>query len=236
MKKLWILFLVFAVVILFASCKSTEVAQEQAPEPQVAAPVATVEPPAAEPVAEETIDTSKGYIEIDLIKGIIPGVLYQLNLAEGQNPTVRAVAISGNRAGSDLINGKDPSMEGIRFVFELNEYVAFNVDSDVKDNLMVFAVPHRTNPADYDDHFFEAIPDNMVFLGLNAPEEGTDWGEFCLNPDYNNEGYYDLVFTDGIHPVAMVLTRFYKEGQVENISDEKLEQLMVQAAEDAKKL
>ncbi len=235
MKKLWVLYLIFAVVLVFASCKSTEVAAEPAPEPQVTT-VAAPEQPAAEPVAEETVGTSKGYFEIDLLKGIVPGVLYQLNLAEGQEPIVRAVALSGNRAGSDLVNGKDPSMDGIRFVFELNEYVSFNVDSDVKDNLMVFAVPHRSNPSDYDDTFFQAIPDNMQFVGLNAPEEGSDWGDLFLNPDFNADGYYDLVFTDGIRPVAMVLTRFYKEGTVENISDEELERLMSQAAEDAKKL
>ena len=227
--------MVIMLMLLFASCKTTENV-EPVQEVQVA-PVAVEEPKAEEPVVEEKTDIpAKGYLTIDLIKGIVPGVLYQLNISDGQEPVVKAVALCGNQAGS-AINERDPSIDNIRFVFELSEWVSVRVDSEVKDNLMVFAVPHNSNPSVYDDHYFEAIPDNWTFVGLNAPENaGDSWGDFYLTPDFSKEGFYDLVFTDGISPVAMVVTRFYNEGVIKDISDAELEKFMSEAAEEAKKL
>ena len=233
MKKLCIVALVISLMFMFVACKTTENAE---PAPQVSQPAAVEEPAAQEPVEEETLDISKGYLTIDPLKGFVPGVLYQLNISDGQEPVVKAVALGGNQAGSS-INEKDPSIDNIRFVFELNEWVSVRVDSEVKDNLMVFAVPHNSDPSVYDDHFFEAIPDNWTFVGLNDPEDpSSSWGDFFLSPDFSKAGFYDLVFTDGISPVAMVLVRFYDEGTIRDISDSELEKFMSEAAEEAKKL
>lgn len=234
MKKICLLLLV--IVVLFVSCKTTENVEPAVQQTQVTS-ASVEEPKAAEPVVEEQVAIpAKGYLTIDLLKGIIPGVLYQLNISDGQEPVVKAVALAGNRAGSE-VNKREPSIENIRFVFEINEWVEVMVSSEVKDNLMVFAVPHNADPVIYDDKYFQAIPDNMQFVGLNAPEDPSEsWGSFYLNPDFNKAGFYDLVFTDGISPVAMVLVRFYDDGFISDISDEELEKFMSQTAEDAKKL
>ena len=235
MRKIGLFVLAIVFMLLFASCKTTENV-EPVQEVKVA-PATIEEPKAEEPVVEEKTDIpAKGYLTIDLIKGIVPGVLYQLNMSEGQEPVVRAVALGGNQAGNK-INEREPSIDNIRFVFELSEWVEVRVDSDVKDSLMLFAVPHNSDPAVYDDSYFEAIPDNMTYVGLNAPEgDDPNWGSFYLSTDFSKAGFYDLVFTDGIRPVAMILTRFYEEGTIRDISDEQLESFMSQAAEDAKKL
>ncbi|MBQ4500350.1 MAG: hypothetical protein II962_00780, partial [Spirochaetales bacterium] len=127
MRKLFEITLILVMLFALVACKTTETldANEPAQQPEVAS-VAEPEPVAAAPEPEPE---QKGLPVFDPLKGVLPGVLYQLNPVEGQEPVVRAVSLSGNRA-VDEINKREPSIDNIRFVFELNEWIGITADSD----------------------------------------------------------------------------------------------------------
>ena len=233
MKKLFEITLVLIMLFALVACKTTETldANEPAPEPApVAAPAS--EP---EPVAAVTEPEQKGLPVFDPIKGVVPGVLYQLNPVEGQEPVIKAVSLSGNRVGSEAINGKDPSIDNIRFVFELNEWIAITADSEKKDGQFVVIIPHAKDPNFYTEDSLQAIPDNASYVNLDPTDEGMIFGETYVY-EFNNPGFYDLVFADNAKPVALILIRLFEEGQLGTISDSELEKYMTEAAEEAKRL
>ena len=52
------------------------------------------------------------------------------------------------------------------------------------------------------------------------------WGDFNLNPEEHKAGYYDFVFTYEGKAIAVLLTYFYNEGELNGKSGAKLEALM----------
>ena len=232
MKKLFEITLVLIMLFALVACKTTETldANEPAPQPEVA-PVAEPEPVAAAPEPEPE---QKGLPVFDPLKGVLPGVLYQLNPVEGQEPVVRAVALSGNRAG-DEINKREPSTDNIRFVFELSEWIGIWVDSDKKDSLFAVILPHTKDPDFYTLDSLQAIPDNASYVNLELTEEGKIYGETYII-SINNPGFYDIVIADNAKPVALILIKAFNEGEIEGISDEQLDKYMKDAAAEAKNL
>ncbi len=55
-------------------------------------------------------------------------------------------------------------------------------------------------------------------------EEGSAWASMYVNPDNAEPGYYDFVFTYEDKVFATMLTKFYKEHELDK-SDEELEKL-----------
>ena len=230
MKRLFEITLVLIMLFALVACKTTETLDANEPAPQPA-PTPVSEP---EPVAAETAPEQKGIPVFDPIKGVIPGVLYQLNPVEGQEPVIKAVSLAGNRAG-DEINRRELSVDNIRFVFELNEWISITADSEKKDGQFVVILPHAKDPDFYTEDSLQAIPDNASYVNLDPTDEGMIFGETYVY-DFNNPGFYDLVFADNAKPVALILIRLFEEGQVEGISDAELEKYMTDAAEEAKSL
>lgn len=230
MKKLFEITLVLIMLFALVACKTTETldANEPATEP---APVAVSEP---EPVAAEPEPEQKGLPVFDPLKGVLPGVLYQLNPVEGQEPVVRAVSLSGNRAG-DEINNREPSIDNIRFVFEINEYIGIWADTDKKDSLFAVIMPHAKDPNFYTEDSLQAIPDNSSYVNLDLTEEGKVYGETYIYP-VNNPGFYDIVIADNAKPVALILIKAFREGEISDFSDSQLEKYMTDAAAEAKSL
>ena len=242
MKKLFVLGIVLIVMFSFVGCATTEVEEEKV---ETVAPAPVEEQPVAEePVVEEKAEESaKGYLEFDPIKGLVPGVLYQLNLEEGKEPVVKGVALAGNQAGSS-INEKEPSVEGLRFVFSKQEWITVKVDSTLtsdefssyfEEGLWAFVVPHEDNPASLDAVWFEGAMDIPVpYSPLYLTDDGIVWDTYVW---YTFEpGFFDLIFTYKTKPVAMVLLRIYAEDVLTELTDEQLQTFMDEATEEAKQL
>jgi hypothetical protein len=158
---------------------------------------------------------------------MVPGKLYQLNLEEGEDPIIRGIHLAGNIAGSTEWNQKDPGTEGIRCIFELNEWVEIYPDTDAADDLKVWVLKHGENGNSYEDvKFSDEMPGFAAELSLEYSDEESPWGSFYLNPEDAETGYYDLVFTRGGKAAAMVLTHFYEEGGLREKSDSDLDKIM----------
>lgn len=168
---------------------------------------------------------------------VIPGVLYALNLKDGEKPVVRGVRLSGNLAGTgeeNSVNQKPISDSDIRFIFELNEWISVIPDTDKTSGLWVYIVPHREDPEDFTESFISALSDDTPKVGLEKPEEdGQLWGELYVHPDYWSAGDYDLVFADGLKPVARVYLKLYSENELTVKSDSELEKMMTDAKKAA---
>ena len=167
----------------------------------------------------------------------LTGKLNIINLDDRDPSVLRGVAIKGNHAGSndgikDGINGKESSLTDVRCIFELNEWVYFYPDTDKEYALRVWVLKHRDDQEYYNTaKFSDLMPNFATYCDLHYPvdEEKPDeyeWGSFYLNPDECEPGYYDFVFTYEGKAIAVLLTRFYAEGELSGKSDAELEALM----------
>ena len=146
---------------------------------------------------------------------------------------LRGVTINGNRVGSNLdINGKEASLTDVRCVFELSEWVSFYPDTDAEYYLRVWVLKHRDDQDYYKDcKFSDLMPNFAAYCDLHYPvdaedPENSEWGSFYLNPDDNEAGYYDFVFTYEGKAIAVLQTRFYKMDSIAGLSGADLIALM----------
>lgn len=160
---------------------------------------------------------------------MVPGKLYFATPADGSQPVIHKVWITGNRAGTTEFNSKAPATEGLRCIFELNEYVDFYLESDAGYDLKVWVLKHRDDQSYYETaQFADQMPDFASYVILHSPEDdpADSWGSFYLNPDEHAAGLYDFVFTHEGKYVASMVTRFYNEGELEGKSDDELASMM----------
>ena len=238
MNKLFALFLTITLLVLFVACATTEVVEE--PVAVEAAPAPESEPVAEEPAAvEEPAPVAKDiYLRYDPVKGMIPGVLYQLNLEEGQEPIVRGISLSGNGAGSDKINNRAPSTDNIRFIFGINEWIYVVLDTDKTEDLFGFIVAHGNDPVVYNESaFIESLydSDKASYSPFWVNENGAvAWDTYVFST--NDPGFFDLVICYEEKPVAMVVLRIYPDEALNDFSDEQLESFMKEATEEAKQV
>ena len=160
----------------------------------------------------------------------------KVNLIEldDRDPSIlRGVRIVGNSVGtSEDINGKKSSLTDVRCIFTMNEWVEFYPDTDAEYYLRVWVIKHRDDQEYYNTcKFSDLVPNFATYCDLHYPvdEENPDeyqWGSFCLNPDDCEPGYYDFVFTYEGKAIAVLQTRFYKDGEISGKSDAELEKLM----------
>lgn len=158
---------------------------------------------------------------------LLPGELWQL---DPDAPVVRGLKLAGNRAGTAEFNDREPAAKDIRCIFETNEYIEITPDTDEKEGLAVWVFAHKDDPEAYRDAVFSEEAEGYaayVELKLDPEAEpGSAWGEFYLHPEECEPGYYDLVFTLNGKATAVVLTRFYSDGELSDKSDDALTQLM----------
>ena len=74
---------------------------------------------------------------------LVLGKLYFVNVQEGEQPVMTALSLYGDRCGSKAFNSKPYSSEGIRSVFELNEWVEFNPQASVGSGIKVMVFSHK---------------------------------------------------------------------------------------------
>ena len=202
MKKLLLALIAVSLVLALAACGKK-------PEP-----------------TDGTKDSQGGQTE----QAMVPGTLNPINVKEGEKPALKGLRLTGNRAGSGEAGGfndKPYAKEGIRCIFELDEWVEIYPELEKTGSISVWVFTHREDQSSYEKlTFSDALQGLATFVELNKPENKVDsWGSFYLNPSEVKEGYYDLVFTVDGKAAASVLTRFYKPEELNGKSDTELEQI-----------
>ena len=162
------------------------------------------------------------------------GKLYFIPNEDGTAPAIGKIRIAGNRSGTEQFNAKDPSAEGIRCIFELNEYLSFYPESDQTSDMKVWFFKHKEDQSYYAKNKCSDLTPGFVQVSdlYKDPdaEEGAPWAETYLNPDECEPGLYDLVFTHSGKAFATMLARFVEDAGLSDKSDEELEKLQSEVA------
>ena len=163
---------------------------------------------------------------------MVLGKLYFVNLKEGEQPVMTGLRLLGNHCGTEDFNNKPYAAEGIRSVFELNEWVEFYPQTNAEKGLKVMVFKHNADQSFYlKNTLNDKTPGYIQECDLNKDPEATNpWGSFYLNPEEVNPGLYDFVFLNNNKVFATMLTNFYKNDELSEKSDAELEQLMTQRA------
>lgn len=198
MKKLVCLILALIMLAALAAC---------GPKP------GPVEPTAApnEGDREESLD--------NLTEGKPGNLLY--SAFAGRYPGLKALALSGNVAGSAEFNSREPAQEGIRYIFELNEWVEFSlVCEETQGDLAACVFAHRALSKYKEFNAGEALWSEEFEL---AP---VIEGSFYLDPEETRPGWYDLIFTVDGKIVSLTYLKMYAPGELSGLNDKQLYDLM----------
>ena len=160
------------------------------------------------------------------------GKLYFANLKEGEKPVMTGLSLFGNRCGSEDFNHKPYAAEGIRSVFELDEWIEFHPQASAGTGIKVMVFKHKADHTFYQKNALnDETPDYVQALELNRDpeaEESEQWGSFYLHPEEVEPGYYDFVFMYNNKVFATMATRFFKPEVIYEKPDAELEKLMKQ--------
>lgn len=164
---------------------------------------------------------------------MVLGKLYFVNFEEGEQPVMTALSLFGDRCGSEAFNKKPYATEGIRCVFELNEWIEFYPQASAGSGIKVMVFKHKADQGLYlEKPLNDETPGYVLEYGLskNPDEDDTyHWSSFYLNPDEVDPGYYDFVFVYNDKVFATMPTLFFKEDEISDKSDSELERLMTQS-------
>ena len=228
--------IILTALLALSACGNNSPAQTAAAQTTAAAETTAAQ--AANDTAANTGADSGSSNTGKTAEAMIPGRLYQLNLKDGEKPVIKGVTLDGGSAGayrnsddpSDWINGRPLSDKDIRCIFETQEWISIIIDSDKTAGLSAYIIEHRDDPADYVDSFIAALSDNVPKTDLIKPDDPDDvwgyWGEMYMSSDDWKAGDYDLVFTDGLKPVARVLLKIYNDTELSGKSDDELNSIM----------
>jgi hypothetical protein len=164
---------------------------------------------------------------------MLPGKLYFIELDDRNWSVLRGVKICGNVCGSTEFNfSREKGTDGIRCIFQKNEWVEFYPDTDATYGIKVWILEHREDQRSYETtQFSDLMPGFVQYCDLRYPEDEENpdewqWGAFYLNNDDYKPGYYDFVFVYEGKAIAKMITYFYADGEIQNKSDADLEKLM----------
>lgn len=239
MKRILCIPLAAAMLLSFAACGGKDASSSGSDASQQTSAASQQETTAVVAATDATLISSTESGTTEVKAALIPGTLYQLNKDESQEPVITGVSLDGNQVGTTEggVNGKPTAAEGVRFVFEQNEWISITLESTQKSGVTAYIVPHSDDPETYADTFVANLQENVATVELNAPEStedgNTSWGETYVHKDYWQEGDYDLVFTSGAKPIARMLLKIYPEGGLKGKSDADLQQLMSSAIDAA---
>ena len=129
----------------------------------------------------------------DAQKAMIPGKLNFVNLKDGEQPVMTALTLKGNQVGSAEWNDRKPATEGIRCIFNLNEWIEFYPVSNAEYGIKVWIIKHKDDQSYYLKNKMRDITPGFVQGGdiRKDPdaEEGSAWGSMYVNPDNAEPGY-----------------------------------------------
>ena len=161
---------------------------------------------------------------------MVLGKLNYVNLKEGEQPIMTGLTLAGNRCGAKEFNNKPAATEGIRAVFELDEWVEFYPETNAGTGIKVMVFKHNADQGFYlKNALNDETPGYIQELDLNKDpdaEENAHWGSFYLHPEEDEPGFYDFVFLYNNKVFATMLTKFYKPEELSEKSDSELEKLM----------
>ena len=164
---------------------------------------------------------------------MVLGKLYFVNVKEGEKPIMTALSLFGNRCGSESFNHKPYAAEGIRSVFELDEWIEFYPQASAGSGIKVMVFKHQEDQGFYlKSSLNDKTSGYIQELDLNKDPEGDEtslWGSFYLHPEEVEPGYYDFVFIYKNKVFATMLTHFFKPNEIYEKSDSELEKLMSQS-------
>ena len=164
---------------------------------------------------------------------MVLGKLYFVNVKEGEKPIMTALSLFGNRCGSESFNHKPYAAEGIRSVFELDEWIEFYPKANAESGIKVMVFKHQEDQGIYlKNSLNDKTPGYIQELDLSKDPEGDEtslWGSFYLHPEEVEPGYYDFVFIYKNKVFATMLTHFFKPNEIYEKSDSELEKLMSQS-------
>ena len=158
------------------------------------------------------------------------GKLYFVNLEEGKQPVMTGLTLAGNRCGAGDFNNKPYATEGIRSVFELDEWVEFYPETKAVEGIKVMVFQHKADQGFYQKNALNEDTSGYVqecdLRKDPDAEENSCWGAFYLHPEEVAPGYYDFVFICNNKVFATMLTKFYKPEELQDKSNSELEELM----------
>ncbi|MCR5040587.1 MAG: hypothetical protein K6C36_00655 [Clostridia bacterium] len=228
MKKIFVLLLAVLTAVSFAACGGKTVTGDVTTAPPADDAAQSTLPAGTEAPADPA--TEAAATGAPAPTALLPGELYRLG--DPDNPVLTGLSLAGNRYGSTEFNSKPAAAEGIRCVFELNEWVEVTPEAPAQDGLAVWVFSHREDPDEYRDAVLSEETDGFAaFCDLPfdpEAEANASRGSFYLNPDDAEPGYYDLVFTFEGKPEALMLARFFSEGELDGRSDTELQQMIGQ--------
>ena len=228
MKKLILFTLPAAMLLALSACSGGEQSQTASAPGQQTSSAADAISSGNENASAGNANNSADETQSEMI----PGKLYQLGDPD-KEPVVKGVKLDGNQIGSTL-NDREPADDNIRFVFALGEWVYVYPDTEKKSGLSVYVTEHQKDAETITDSFLAALSDDTPKAELIAPEEdGSEWGAFYLHQETFAAGDYDLIFADGLKPVARVLLKFYPESELNEKTDAELEAIMSDARKAA---
>ena len=161
------------------------------------------------------------------------GRLCFVNLKEGEQPVMTALSLFGNRCGSESFNNKPCAAEGIRSVFELDEWIEFHPQAQAGSGIKVMVFTHKADRGFYlENALDDETPGYVLSCELNRDpdDENYNWGSFYLHPEEVDPGFYDFVFLFDGKVFATMLTYFFDKDEIADKSDSELEELMTQSA------
>lgn len=160
------------------------------------------------------------------------GKLYFVNLKEGEKPVMTGLSLNGSRCGDEAFNGKPCAAEGIRSVFELDEWIEFHPKGSVGGGIKVMVFKHQADQGFYlKNALNDKTPGYIQEHDLNKDPEADanqHWGSFYLHPEEVTPGYYDFVFLYNSNVFAIMPTKFHKPDEIYGKSNSELEELMKQ--------
>ncbi len=233
MKKILTFVLVLLLLVSMVSCggnKDSENSDNTGTTPADTA--ADTQPTDTESDAAIVSDTAEP--QGDTAEGAkLTGELDIIELDNRDPSILRGIRINGLSVGSaEDINDKEPSLTDVRCIFELNEWIEFYPDTDTEYSMRVWVLKHRDDTEYYENcQFSDLMPGFASYCDLHYPvdEEDPDnwyWGNFYLNSDDFEAGYYDFVFTYEGTAIGVLQTRFYNTGELSGKSGAELEGLM----------
>lgn len=184
--------------------------------------------------ADTTAATDSTESADSAVETMLPGVLYFPNVKDGETPLITGITINGNRSGAGqddnpTVNFRKPSLEDIRFIYELNEWIeAYPQFAAKPEAFKMFAVKHQKDVDAYKTMTFAELSENNFGAGeFNENEEDKSQEYVALNISADNPtGLYDLVFTDGDKIVAVMPVKLFPTAELEGKSDKELEAIM----------
>ena len=160
---------------------------------------------------------------------MVLGKLYFVNLNEGEKPVMTGLSLHGNVCGSGDFNNKPYAAEGIRSVYELDEWIEFHPQTKAVTGIKVMVFEHKTDQSFYQKNALNDETAGYVLeCDLNKDPDGEEtahWGSFYLHPQEVNPGFYDFVFVYNNKVFATMLTKFYKPEELYGKPDSELEEL-----------